>query len=61
MKIIAYAAWDQDFELCKFDTEAEAVEFCGDPDRVIPIIDTEELQDSLNEDNRFIDSYEDYR
>ena len=60
MKIIAYAAWDQDFELRKFDTEEEAAEFCGDPDRVIPILETEEVQEYLNEDNRFIDSYEDY-
>jgi hypothetical protein len=43
MKIIAYSAWDAEFNLVKFDTEAEAIEFCGDPDRVIPIIKTEEI------------------
>lgn len=43
MKIIAYAAWDSEFNLVKFDTEAEAIEFCGDSDRVIPIIKTEEI------------------
>jgi hypothetical protein len=53
MKIIAYAAWDEDFDLRKFDTEAEAVEFCGDPDRVIPIIKTEDphflhIEEDLN-------------
>lgn len=54
MKIIAYAAWDSEFNLVKFDTEAEAIEFCGDPDRVIPIIKTEEIviekEDTQDED-----------
>ena len=47
MKIIAYAAWDQDFDLRKFETEQEAVEFCGDPDRVLPIIETEEISEII--------------
>ena len=51
MKIIAYAAWDQDFELVKFDTEAEAIEFCGDPNRVIPIIETEKIVIEKEESN----------
>ena len=51
MKIIAYAAWDSEFNLRKFDTEAEAIEFCGDPDRVIPIIETEEIVIEKEESN----------
>ena len=51
MKIIAYAAWDSEFNLVKFDTEAEAIEFCGDPDRVIPIIETEEIVIEKEESN----------
>ena len=47
MKIIAYAAWDLNFDLRKFDTEQEAIEFCGDPDRVLPIIETEEISEII--------------
>ena len=51
MKIIAYAAWDSEFNLREFDTEAEAIEFCGDPDRVIAIIETEEIVIEKEESN----------